>query len=84
MAGGEAREAVAFGIPDEAQGQGIVLVLGGDPAQEPALRSRLNRDLPNFMQPSHIAWAETLPRNANGKLDRAALRRDWTDKDTTS
>lgn len=84
MAGGEAREAVAFGIADQAQGQAIVLILGGDPAQEGALRSRLKRDLPNFMQPSHIAWADALPRNANGKLDRAALRRAWTDKDTMS
>ena len=84
MAGGEAREAVAFGITDEAQGQAIVLILAGDPVQEPSLRARLKRDLPNFMQPSHIAWADALPRNANGKLDRAALRRDWAEKDRTS
>ena len=84
LSGGEAREAVAFGIADEAQGQAIVLVLGGDPAQEAALRARMKRDLPNFMQPSHIAWARALPRNANGKLDRAALRREWAEKDMTS
>jgi acyl-coenzyme A synthetase/AMP-(fatty) acid ligase len=84
LAGGEAREAVAFGIADEAQGQAIVLILAGDPAHEPSLRARLKRDLPNFMQPSHIAWADALPRNANGKLDRAALRRDWAEKDRAS
>ena len=58
--------------------------LGGDPALGTALRARLKRDLPNFMQPSHIAWTNALPRNANGKLDRAALRRNWADKDMIS
>ncbi|WP_343525674.1 AMP-binding protein [Sphingomonas sp.] len=80
LAGGEAREAVAIGIADEAQGQAILLILAGDPAAEPALRARLKRDLPNFMQPAAIAWHDELPRNANGKLDRAALRRA-ADKD---
>ena len=81
LAGGEAREAVAFGIADEAQGQAIVLILAGDPAREPELRARLKRDLPNFMQPARIEWREELPRNANGKLDRAALRRVLADKE---
>ncbi len=81
LAGGEAREAVAFGVADEAQGQAIVLILAGDPAREAELRARLKRDLPNFMQPARIEWREELPRNANGKLDRAALRRALADKD---
>ncbi|MDQ1156884.1 acyl-CoA ligase (AMP-forming) (exosortase A-associated) [Sphingomonas sp. SORGH_AS 950] len=84
LSGGEAREAVAIGVADEAQGQAIVLVLAGDPANEPALRARLKRDLPNFMQPARFDWREELPRNANGKLDRAALRRAVADKDMTS
>jgi len=84
LSGGEAREAVAIGVADEAQGQAIVLVLAGDRANEPALRARLKRDLPNFMQPARIDWREELPRNANGKLDRAALRRAIADKDMTS
>ncbi|MCT8003456.1 AMP-binding protein [Sphingomonas sanguinis] len=87
LAGGEAREAVAIGIPDEAQGQAIVVVLAGDPAVEPALRARLKRDLPSFMQPAAYDWREDLPRNANGKLDRASLRRALVeagcDKDMT-
>jgi acyl-CoA ligase (AMP-forming) (exosortase A-associated) len=83
LAGGEAREAVAYGIADPAQGQAIVLVLAGDPAGEADLRARLKRDLPNFMQPARIIWHDELPRNANGKLDRAALRRGLADKDVT-
>ena len=73
-AGGETAEAVAIGVPDERQGQAIVVVAKGDGTAEPVLRERLRRDLPNFMQPARYIWLPELPRNANGKLDRAALR----------
>ncbi|WP_085808510.1 AMP-binding protein [Sphingomonas sp. TZW2008] len=73
VAGGEAAEAVAVGVPDARLGQAIVVVARGDAAAEPALRDRLKRDLPNFMQPARIAWRDDLPRNANGKLDRAGI-----------
>jgi acyl-CoA ligase (AMP-forming) (exosortase A-associated) len=72
-AGGEVTEAVAVGVPDPRQGQAIVLVARGRPADEPAVRARLKRDLPAYMQPVRIDWRDELPRNANGKLDRAAI-----------
>ncbi len=75
-AGGETSEAVALGVADGRLGQAIVVVARGDGAAETALRDRLRRDLPGYMQPARIAWRAELPRNANGKLDRAALRRD--------
>lgn len=74
VAGGEAAEAVAIGVPDARLGQAIVLVLRGDAAREADLRARLRRDLPSFMQPARYDWRDALPRNANGKLDRAALK----------
>ncbi|MGK6319679.1 acyl-CoA ligase (AMP-forming), exosortase A system-associated [Sphingomonas sp. DT-204] len=74
VAGGEAGEAAAFGVPDERLGQAIVVVVRGDGTREEELRTRLRRDLPSFMQPLRYEWHETLPRNANGKLDRTALR----------
>lgn len=72
-AGGEAREAVAVGVADERLGQAIVLIVAGDAAREEALRERLRRELPGFMQPARIEWREALPRNANGKLDRGVI-----------
>lgn len=78
LAGGEAREAVAVGVDDERLGQAIVVVVAGDPAGEPALRARLRAMLPSFMQPARYAWRDELPRNANGKLDRAAIRAEVT------
>lgn len=74
VAGGEAAEAVAIGVPDARLGQAIAVVLRGDAAREADLRERLKRELPNFMQPAVFEWRDALPRNPNGKLDRAALR----------
>ncbi|WP_183982933.1 AMP-binding protein [Sphingomonas jinjuensis] len=73
IAGGEAREAVAVGIADERLGQGIAVALAGDAAGEEGLRARLRGELPSFMQPQRYVWFDELPRNANGKLDRAAI-----------
>ncbi|WP_326524154.1 AMP-binding protein [Sphingomonas sp.] len=77
LAGGEAGEAVALGVPDDRLGQAIVVVLSGDPAGEEGLRARLRRDLPSFMQPQRYDWRDALPRNANGKLDRSALKAEF-------
>jgi acyl-CoA ligase (AMP-forming) (exosortase A-associated) len=76
---GVAAEAAAFGIPDERLGQAILLVVrgaGGD--AEEALRDHLKRQLPAFMQPRTVMWRAELPRNPNGKLDRAAIRAEMT------
>jgi len=50
------------------------VIARGDGSRETELRERLRRDLPSFMQPARYDWRVELPRNANGKLDRTALR----------
>ncbi len=72
-AGDEVAEAVAVAVSDARQGQAIVLVARGPAIGEAALRARLKRALPAYMQPVRIDWHDELPRNANGKLDRAAI-----------
>lgn len=79
LSGGEVREAVAMGLPDAQLGQIIVVVasaVGSEDAAEAALRARLKQELPGFMQPARYVWRVELPRNANGKLDRAAIRQE--------
>jgi acyl-CoA synthetase (AMP-forming)/AMP-acid ligase II len=74
LSGGEVTEAAAFGVEDERLGQTIVVVARGDGNREHDLRERLRRELPSFMQPARYDWRPELPRNANGKLDRTALK----------
>ncbi|MES2497183.1 MAG: acyl-CoA ligase (AMP-forming), exosortase A system-associated [Pseudomonadota bacterium] len=75
IASGAAAEAVALGIPDDRLGQAILLYarpVGAD--AERRLTEWFRRTLPSFMQPRRVIWREDLPRNANGKLDRTALK----------
>jgi acyl-CoA ligase (AMP-forming) (exosortase A-associated) len=76
---GVAIEAVAFGVADDRLGQAIILVVSGrGNGGEAALRDHLKRVLPGFMQPQQIIWRDSLPRNANGKFDRAAIKAELT------
>ncbi len=77
-ASGAVAESVAIGIADERLGQSILLVARaiGDDA-EARLGSWFRAELPAFMQPSQVIWRDELPRNANGKLDRAAIRSEF-------
>jgi acyl-CoA synthetase (AMP-forming)/AMP-acid ligase II len=72
QASGIVAEAVAFGVPDDRLGQVIILVARG--IETPALLAHFKAELPSFMVPKQIIWKTELPRNANGKLDRAAIK----------
>lgn len=41
------------------------------------LAAALRETLPRFMVPARLYWFERLPENRTGKIDRAALRRDY-------
>jgi acyl-CoA ligase (AMP-forming) (exosortase A-associated) len=73
-ASGVAAEAVAFGVADDRLGQAVILVVRGDASRETALRDHIKRELPSFMMPRDILWRDSLPRNANGKFDRTAIK----------
>jgi acyl-CoA ligase (AMP-forming) (exosortase A-associated) len=78
IASGVVAEAVAHGIYDERLGQAIRLVARGDANDEATLRAHLKAELPGHMQPRLLEWRPELPRNANGKIDRAAIRAEVT------
>lgn len=67
-------EAVITAADHPTLGQAPVAVLCGDPAVEPALRDWLKARLPAYMQPQAWLWYAFIPRNANGKFDRVALK----------
>ena len=74
---GLALEAVAFGVPHPALGEGIVLLVL--PAREELdtaeLLRQCQRRLPAWMMPAHVELCrQPVPRNPNGKIDRKTLR----------
>jgi acyl-CoA synthetase (AMP-forming)/AMP-acid ligase II len=77
IASGLVTEAVALGLSDPQLGQRIVLAVRGSDQQTIALEDHLKRTLPTFMHPREIRWFEQLPLNPNGKIDRAALQKDF-------
>ena len=78
LASGLVREALAFGMPDERLGQTVQLVaVGKGERDEAQLRAYLKAELPAFMQPREIIWRDSLPVGPNGKVDRAALLKEY-------
>jgi len=76
IASGAVSEAVAIGVPDERLGQAIRLVVRGA-GDEAGLLAYFKAELPGFQQPREVIWVKELPRNPNGKLDRAAIAREY-------
>lgn len=67
--------AIAVGWPVNPSGaDGIVAFLGTTSADLDALRDRLKLRLPPYMVPREIRLQPEFPLNANGKVDRKALR----------
>jgi acyl-CoA ligase (AMP-forming) (exosortase A-associated) len=74
---GVASEVAAFGIAHESLGQVIAVVVlpkAGSHVNETILKAACRSRLPAYMVPTHILVRdESLPRNANGKIDRKSL-----------
>jgi acyl-coenzyme A synthetase/AMP-(fatty) acid ligase len=67
--------AVAIGWPLTPSGaEGIVGFLGADAADGEAVRRRVIARLPPYMHPTEVRVIGKWPLNANGKIDRNALR----------
>jgi len=73
LSSGVVAEAVAHAMPDAAMGQATRLVVRGT-GDTATLSAHLKRELPSHMQPKVVDWRTDLPRNANGKIDRSAIR----------
>ena len=72
-------EAVAVGAPHPALGQGVV-VIATPPDDKSldvaAIMAECKVQLPAFMGPHLLIEKPTLPRNANGKIDRSLLHKE--------
>ena len=74
----QVKENVAFGVPDEAMGEELALVLHLNPGaslSEKELRAYLKDRLASHKVPRHIRFSnEPLPQNASGKLHKLNAR----------
>jgi acyl-CoA ligase (AMP-forming) (exosortase A-associated) len=78
LASGAVREVLALGVKDERLGQAVKLIAvpKGEGAER-RLRAHLAVELPAYMQPREIVWRDALPVSPNGKVDRAALVKEF-------
>lgn len=79
------RDVAVVGAPDPRWGQTPVAVLchgGGQPPTLDAVRAFAAGRLARFKLPTRVLNLEVLPRNASGKIDRAAVRTLVTAKDS--
>jgi acyl-CoA ligase (AMP-forming) (exosortase A-associated) len=67
-------QAMALGLPDAKLGHRIALVICSKLDIREELSHKLQKELPNFMQPHVIEWRKALPQTPNGKLDRNRVR----------
>jgi acyl-CoA ligase (AMP-forming) (exosortase A-associated) len=75
-------EVAAVGVPHSVLGQAIVVVAtppDGSALDVEALLERCRTELPAFMVPHRIVSEPALPRNPNGKIDRARIAADFAD-----
>lgn len=76
-------EAAVIGVPHPDMGEGVVAILvpsSGAPDMRPLSDEELRRAvgaLARFKQPRKFIWAGALPRNAMGKVRKAALREHY-------
>ena len=76
---GAVAEAAVVGVPDTRLGEvgrAYVTVRPGSVADPGVLLERCRDRLANFKVPREVVVLESLPRNAAGKVDKAALRTD--------
>lgn len=75
---GLVRDAVALGIPDDALGHRVVLVVSsaGEGFDAGELLTVMRRQLPRYMLPARVVVRDELPRSPNGKFDRVLLRQE--------
>lgn len=78
----EVSEVAVIGVPHARWGEAVhavVVRMEGSRLSEEALTAHCSERLASYKKPRSIAFAEVLPKLANGKIDKKALRRPGND-----
>lgn len=81
---GQAMECLVFAIPDarDLTLAGLAVPRGGDPASRDLVLEYCRSKLPKYKVPRHLFLIDAIPKNSNGKPDRAkALQVFWEHHD---
>jgi len=77
---GDVADAATLGVRDDIYGEvpvGFVALRPGRNAQEASLLEHCRARLAAFKVPAAVVVVDTVPKNANGKIDRDALAAVW-------
>ena len=69
-------EVVALGVKHPTLGQAIIIIASGAELKDSDIIQYCRQQLPNFMQPQKVILMPSLPKNANGKIDRSRLHQE--------
>ncbi|SDJ41522.1 long-chain acyl-CoA synthetase [Frankineae bacterium MT45] len=73
-------ELAVFGVPDERWGETVVAVaVASDPSLDEAAVIQAARDrIASYKKPTQVRFVDALPRTASLKIDKPALRAQWS------
>ena len=71
-------ESAVIGVPNADFGESVLAVIVGDASLEPSVRAAIDGNLARFKHPRRLIFVEDLPRNAMGKVQKAALRQNYS------
>lgn len=76
---GKVQDVVALGLPDSDLGEFIKVILSlrnGESLTADEILALASQEMPSYMIPKETEIRTLLPKNSNGKIDRAAIYRD--------
>jgi len=75
----DVEEAAAFGVTHPTLGEsiGLAVISGSGTQDTKELLDHCRARLPAYMVPARVEWRISLPRNPNGKIDRAAMAKEF-------